>query len=212
MTDKSSTIAVRAVANSAEVNVVVIGGFPTGTYTTPFEIAITEDLRGKVLTFRFPSKVDVDGIKYTLTSVSNGSIVSVEDQYTVVKVPADAVKEVVVHYTKIDAKWYWSEGEHGQIYVRDCWYERKTKTVYVDLTVIPGRTGEDNDMVSATIAAKNTPHHGILYASGITGHRLVKFTIKHDRHIDYGVEIGAQRGYGGITPVITIKRSEIREV
>lgn len=209
---KPFTITVRAMADSTEVNVDVIGEFPTGTYTTPFEITITEDLRDKVLTFKFPSRVDVNGIEYTLTSVSNGSIISAEDQYTIVKVLADTAKEVVAYYTKVEARWYWSEGAYGQIYVWDCWYERATKTVYVDLTVIPGRTGKDYDMVSATVIAKDTPHHGFLYASGITGHRLIKFTIKYDWYIDYGVEIDAQWRYGGMSPAITIRRSEIREV
>ena len=44
---KPFTITVRAVADSTEVKVTVIGEYPSGTYTTPFEITITEDLKDK---------------------------------------------------------------------------------------------------------------------------------------------------------------------
>ena len=205
-------IRVRAYADTTEVGVPVTGLYPSGSWTTPFSIKVTEEFKDKVLSFKFPQTIYYGGQKYGITSVSNGYISSIEGGYAIVNVLADIAKEVSVYYTKQAAKWVFDQGRYGKIYVWDCWYERTTKTVYVDITVVPGTTGTDYDLTSATIVAKDSPYHGFIYASGIVGHKLVKFTIKYDWYIDYGVEIDANWRYGGSTVAITIRRSGIREV
>ena len=124
---KPFTITVRAVADSTEVKVTVIGEYPSGTYTTPFEITITEDLKGKGLGFWFPAVIELDGVRYEIASVTNGYIDKVEADRALVRFLADEAKEVVVRYSESAALAQWSSGRGSWVKVWDAWYREEKK-------------------------------------------------------------------------------------
>ena len=123
------TITVRAVADSTEVSVSAEGAYPTGTYDTPFDISVTEDLKDKVLAFWFPANIELAGIKYGIDTVTNGWIDRVEADKALVKFLADEAKEVVVKYSESPALAQWSSSKGSWIKVWDAWYREETNVM-----------------------------------------------------------------------------------
>ena len=204
---KPFTITIRAVADGREVSVPVTGLFPSGSWRTPFEIEITSALRGKVLTFEAPYSIDVGGVPYVLAAVENGEITQIGDNRAQFKVLADRSKTVTLSYAR--KRWLkaWIQGEKGNIYVWDCWYDTEKRKLYVDLTVEPG-----TELSSAAIIVKDFPTHGFLCKSGITGHQVVECDVKYTWYMNYGVAIAAIFRWGTWQEVLLIRRDEIRFV
>jgi len=188
-------INVRAYADGTEVKVRVKGQYPAGEWDTPFSIELEE---GVVATFVAPTSIVVNGSPYGLTAVEGGSWIG--DGTFKAVCPAN----VSLKYSRTPAKWRWSGGEGSYLEVYDAAYRGTGYggSVYTKFSFIPGR-----DYRAVALIWLDTPGHGFLLASGLTGYQEREYSI--DAYL-YALEFDVQPAWGGYAPVVTIRREEMR--
>jgi len=181
--------------------------YPSGSGSTPMSVTVE---KGKVVTFTVPK--EFNGLVFS--DVDNASVVST-NSHVELKAVADADKTVMLHYAKptpSTPKWVFDQGNYGVIKVYDVWYNPNANELGVDVEVVCGETGRDTDIVGAMLSMNDSETHGFLMGSVGCGRKVVTATPKYTWWFDYGVVVNARYRYGGLTPAITIPKSEIRVV